>query len=102
MHAATHFLASTPDPRLERALRHCVAIGALLVLAVPAARGHSSWLGALPLWLLAMPLVSWWALHRFRLPRLRRAVNAPARRRRHGAQAARRQARRRPVLARAA
>ena len=99
MLASTPDFASTPDPRLERALRHCIAIGALLVLAVPAARGHSSWLGALPLWLLAMPLVSWWALHRFRLPR---ASHASPRRRRHGAQAARRQARRRPLLARAA
>jgi len=102
MHASTPDFASTPDPRLERALRHCIAIGALLVLAVPAARGHSSWLGALPLWLLAMPLVSWWALHRFRLPSLPRASHASPRRRRHGAQAARRQARRRPLLARAA
>jgi hypothetical protein len=102
MHAST-VVDSSPDPRLERVLRHCVAVGALLVLAVPAARGHSSWLGALPLWLLAMPLVSWWALHRFRLPRLPRAPKQPARQRgRSGAQASRRRARRHPAFARAA
>ena len=65
-----------PDPALERALRRIVLAGALLVLAIPAARGSSPWLGALPLWLLAMPLASWWALHRFRLPRLQ-AMRAP-------------------------
>ncbi len=58
-----------PDPRLERTLRRIVLAGALLVLALPVARGYSPWLGALPLWLLGMPLASWWALHRFRLPR---------------------------------
>jgi hypothetical protein len=93
----------SPDPRLERALRQCVACGALLVLAVPAARGHSTWFGALPLWLLAMPLVSWWALHRFRLSRalLPRPVSA-RRRRRGSAQARRRLVRGRPAFARAA
>ena len=81
-----------PDPGLERALRRLVLVGALLVLAVPAARGSSQWLGALPLWLLAMPLASWWALHRFRLPRLQamRAPIAATRRRRRGAAQARR------------
>ncbi len=81
-----------PDPGLERALRRIVLAGALLVLAIPAARGSSPWLGALPLWLLAMPLASWWALHRFRLPRLpaRTPANAMRRRRRGTAQARRR------------
>ena len=75
-----------PDPRLERLLRRLVGAGLLLVLVLPAARGHSQWLGALPLWLLAMPAASWWALHRFRLPQ-----PAPVRaRRRHGGQARRR------------
>ena len=91
-----------PDPRLERALRHCVAIGTLLVLVLPAARGDSPWFGALPLWLLAMPLVSWWALHRFRLPRAPHALPGTRRRRRGSAQARRRQARGRPAFARAA
>ena len=91
-----------PDPRLERVLRQCVAIGVLLVLVVPAARGTSTWFGALPLWLLAMPLVSWWALHRFRLPRAPHALAQARHRRRGGAQARRRQARGRPAFARAA
>jgi len=99
MHAST-VVDSSPDPRLERALRQCVAVGALLVLALPAARGYSAWLGALPLWLLGMPLVSWWALHRFRLPRAPRETSR--RRRRNRVQASRRQPRRLPALARAA
>ena len=57
-----------PDPRLESLLRHAVAIGAVLVLLLPEARGSHVALGALPLWLLAMPLSAWWALHRFALP----------------------------------
>jgi hypothetical protein len=82
-----------PDVRLEGALRRIVLAGALLVLAIPAARGSSQWLGALPLWLLAMPLASWWALHRFRLPRLRAQAPANAtRRRRRGTVQARRRA----------
>jgi hypothetical protein len=81
--------ATTPDPRLERALRQLVAIGALLALVL--LRVDSPWFGALPLWLLGMPLVSWWALHRFRLPRLSRATaGSPRRRRRAPAQARRR------------
>jgi hypothetical protein len=66
--------------------------GALLVAAWPAARGHSAWLGWLPLWLLAMPLSAWWALHRFRLPRRDPDAIASASRRRRGGRA---QARRR-------
>jgi len=57
------------DPRLEQALRYAVAIGAVLVLLWPGARGQSA-IGWLPLWLLGMPLSAWWALHRFALPRL--------------------------------
>ena len=53
---------ATPDPRLLGALRALLTVGALLVVAVPAARGSSLWFGALPLWLLAMPLSSLWAL----------------------------------------
>ena len=57
------------DPRLERVIRRMTLTGVLLVLALPIARGDSTWLGALPLWLIGMPLTSWWALHRFQLPR---------------------------------
>lgn len=79
------------DPGLESLLRHAVAIGAAIVVLLPAARGFSSTFGWMPLWLLAMPLSAWWALHRFRLP-VREDAQAPAlrQRRRVGAQAHRR------------
>lgn len=79
------------DPRIEDVLRYAIAIGATLLLLLPAARGSSELLGWLPLWLLAMPLSAWWALHRFRLPAgtpVRRSDIA--RRRRAGPQARRR------------
>lgn len=82
------------DPRLDRVLRRAVVLGALAVLLIPAARGHNDWLGWMPLWLVGMPLMAWWALHRFPLPA------RPARRSR--LQARRRsgpQARRRPAAA---
>lgn len=84
--------AETADPRLDAMLRHVIAIGAVLVLLLPAARGHHDALGWLPLWLLAMPLAAWWALHRFTLPHwstspvpaaiARRRIAAPQARRR--------------------
>jgi hypothetical protein len=95
---------TTPDPRLVRALHGIVIAGFLLVLALPAARGHSQWLGALPLWLLAMPLSSLWALHGFRLPRLRAkpAIGTIPRRRRSPQARRRSPARLAPALPRAA
>lgn len=91
------------DPRLDQILRRLIGWGLLAVLLLPAARGTSAWLGWMPLWLVAMPLASWWALHRFRLPG-RVGSNAKTiapRRRRRGTQARRRPLAR-PVLARAA
>ena len=91
------------DPRLDRILRRLIGWGVLAVLLLPAARGSSLWLGWMPLWLVAMPLASWWALHRFRLPQRateRARVSVP-RRRRRGVQARRRPVAQ-PVLARAA
>ena len=80
----------SPDPRLALLLRRLVLAGALLVLAVPAARGASQWLGAWPLWLVAMPLSSLWALHGFRLPRWPGdATDSPRTRRRRAPQARR-------------
>ena len=73
--------AATIDPRLERALRRIVLVGLLAVMLLPAARGSSALLGWLPLWLLAMPLGAWWALHRFALPRWPRPVAMQRRRR---------------------
>jgi hypothetical protein len=92
------------DPRLDQILRRLIAWGVLAVLLLPAARGTSAWLGWMPLWLVAMPLASWWALHRFRLPgRIRDEAKTPApRRRRRGMQARRRPDARPVVFARAA
>ena len=94
----------TPDPRLKRLLRQTILVSTLLVLAVPMARGDSEWFGPLPLWLLGMPLVSWWALHRFRLPRTTPSMPMRSVRRRRGAVQARRRpdARKDPRLSRAA
>lgn len=60
------------DPGLDAALRYAIAIGAVLVVLLPAARGMHAAIGWLPLWLLAMPSVAWWALHGFPLPRAAR------------------------------
>lgn len=93
------------DPTLEGLLRHAIAIGAVLVVLLPAARGFSDTFGWLPLWLLAMPLSAWWALHRFRLPESvqPRTVMVSPRRLRPGAQARRRApSSRRDIAARAA
>jgi len=76
---------------LDTLLRHAVAIGAVVVALLPAARGFSPTFGWMPLWLVAMPLCAWWALHRFRLPARDTDEAAPLRaRRRAGAQARRR------------
>lgn len=80
----------SPDPRLVLVLRRLVMAGALLVLVLPAARGASPWLGAWPLWLVAMPLSSLWALHGFRLPRWPGRARDPARPRRRRSPQARR------------
>lgn len=96
-------VGAAPDPRLERALRRLVLFGILAVALLPAARGHSAWIGSLPLWLVAMPLSSWWALHRFRVPRPRGTAGARRHHRRGVAQARRQPAPRAQArLARAA
>ncbi|MCE7032075.1 hypothetical protein LY625_05495 [Lysobacter sp. GX 14042] len=43
---------------VDDVLRFAVAIGATLVVLIPAARGYSA-VGWLPLWLLGMPLCAW-------------------------------------------
>ena len=93
MARTTHLAPATPDPRLVLALRRFALAGLLLVLSWPAARGASHWLGAWPLWLVAMPLSSLWALHGFGLPRWSRSppvAQAARPRRRRGPQARRR------------
>ena len=57
-----------PHPQVLRAVRQVALAGLALVLVWPAARGYSQWLGWLPMWLVGMPLLAWWALYRFRLP----------------------------------
>ncbi len=96
--------AHVPDRRLRIALWRVLWLGAAAVLLLPMARGHSEWLGWLPLWLVGMPASALWALHRFRLPRLPMpAASARALRRRRGGQARRRPVRGgRRVAARAA
>lgn len=76
-----------PDPRVLRGVRQVALAGLALVLVWPATRGHSEWLGWLPMWLVGMPWLAWWSLYRFRLPAalLRRQA-----RRRRGPQARRR------------
>jgi len=83
------------DRRLRRAARQLLIIGIALVLLLPMARGHSEWLGWLPLWLVGMPAAAWWALLGFRLPmpslplRATRRRAHPQARRRHMAAGAR-------------
>jgi len=85
----------SPDPQLQRGLRLALGIGLTLVILVPMARGSSEWLGWLPMWLVGMPAMALWSLHRFRLPARPASASgvlAPARRRRTGTQARRRMA----------
>lgn len=81
-------------PQLERSLRLILGAGLALVLLLPAARGFSEWLGWWPMWLVGMPAVALWGLHRFRLPArvasVRKRAQAAPHRRRSGAQARRR------------
>ncbi|MBN5021089.1 hypothetical protein JY437_08020 [Stenotrophomonas maltophilia] len=77
-------------PHLLRTVQQLALAGVALVLVWPAARGSNAWLGWLPMWLVGMPLVAWWALLRFPLPRLSwlrlaRRTGGQARRRSGGA-----------------
>lgn len=56
--------SASPFPVLARLLWQCLALGLLAVLLLPAARGDSVLLGALPFWLLAAPAAALLALHR--------------------------------------
>jgi hypothetical protein len=81
MRSTPRSLSCRPDPRVLRPVRQLALAGLALVLVWPAARGHSLWLGWLPLWLVGMPGVAWWALLGFPLPRLGRpAARTPSRR----------------------
>lgn len=90
------------DPRVLRVVRQVALAGLAAVLVWPAARGYSLWLGWLPLWLVGMPAVAWWALHRFPLPAWPRRAGLARRQRRRGPQARRRRAAAAALQARAA
>ena len=82
----TERVSEGADPRLLRMVPQLALAGLAVVLVWPAARGSTGWLGWMPLWLLGMPLVAWWSLLRFPLPRWqRRRVQA----RRRGTRAVR-------------
>lgn len=73
--------AAAVDPLLDTVLRHAIALGVVVLLLVPAARGDHAQLGWLPLWLLVMPLVAWGSLHWFATQSTRhsnRQSNRPA------------------------
>ncbi len=74
------------SPAFRDGLLIVVGIGVLLVLLLPAARAHWTWLGWGPLWLVGMPLSAWWLAAGVPLPtwppRVRR--RGPQARRLHG------------------
>jgi hypothetical protein len=80
-------------PRLARALRTWLILGVVAVLLVPFARTNTTWLGFLPMWLVAMPASALWALNRFALPKPATAAATAIRRRRRAPQARRRSGR---------
>jgi hypothetical protein len=76
---------------LDRSLRTWLALGLLAVLLLPAARGHSHWIGWLPFWLMLWPALALALLHRnrWRAPRIRAIVPRRTRRRQARRQTAR-------------
>jgi hypothetical protein len=79
------------DPRIARTLRTWLTFGIAAVLLFPFARENTTWLGYLPMWLVAMPAAALWALHRFALPHWPVTVaRGTQRARRRSAQATRR------------
>ena len=84
--------------RTDRLLRRWLVAGIVVMALVPAARGHSQWIGWLPYWLLLAPALSLALLHRLRLASLQRRL---MRRPQRAATRPRRQASRpRPTLRR--
>lgn len=74
-----HASPSVPavDPRLARTLWQWLALGALALLAWPAARGQTPWLGWGPYWAVIAPLLALAVAYRHRLFD-RGATQAPA------------------------
>jgi hypothetical protein len=69
----------------DRSLRAWLGLGLLAVLLLPAARGHSYWVGWLPFWLLAWPALALALLHRSRWQNFRVRAIVPRRVRRRQA-----------------
>jgi hypothetical protein len=63
---------------LDEILCTALIAGTLLVLLVPGARGSIA-IGWLPMWLVAMPAVAWWAARGFPMPRRLGQAAGPAR-----------------------
>jgi len=59
--------ARAPSSILDEILCTAAAVGLALVVLLPGARGMSA-VGWLPMWLVGMPMLAWWALHGFALP----------------------------------
>ncbi len=70
----TRLQTVAPDPRLARTLWQWLALGALAMLLVPAARGPVYLLGNVPYWLVLAPGLSLALLYRHALASAWRAV----------------------------
>ena len=64
-----HASPSVPvvDPRLARTLWQWLALGGLALLAWPAARGQTAWLGWAPYWAVIAPMLALAVAYRHRL-----------------------------------
>lgn len=80
-----------PDAVILHCLLGALFLGIVAMLSLPAARGYNAWLGALPLWLLGMPVTAIAASRLVRrLPLARQAVAANRRNRGNAGAPARR------------
>ena len=59
--------APTVDPRLARTLWQWLALGAIALVAWPAARGQTPWLGWGPYWAVVAPAIALAVAYRHRL-----------------------------------
>ena len=94
--------APTVDPRLARTLWQWLALGAVMLLAWPAARGQTAWLGWAPYWAVVAPAIALAVAYRHRwFAKADKAVIAahamPATAHRRRVPAARGQAQRTPL-----
>ena len=92
MHASPS--APLVDPRLARTLWQWLALGALALLAWPAARGQTEWLGWAPYWAVVAPAIGLVVAYRERLFIRTAPVDAPATAHRRRVRATRGQAQR--------